>query len=311
MTLSSSETAKKDIGGGTLGSMQVQFSLFLYLIYPAFAGFISAMQSTGRTYGWPLEFRLAYYLPLALIGMSIIGILCHLISKPARKLHIPLWLLLIVGVQLAGPLLKLYVQTVVPVFDLLLPNSVSGGSEVDHAFTINLRQGIPTTLTWVGLNLFGWYFLGLERFGYAPPKTTMANAWAQRKEKADHGFIDDSTAYDSTGDSLRQGVPTFAKKAGLKSIDQIGAIEAQQHYIKILTDDGSKTVLFRFSDAVEQLPKDSGLRVHRSWWVHKDFVESISKDKNRLFLNLKNGMQVPVSRTYYLAACEMLGLEVE
>ena len=44
------------------------------------------------------------------------------------------------------------------------------------------------------------------------------------------------------------------------------------------------------------------MQVHRSWWVAKDGVSETRRDNGKLVLVLKNGTDVPVSRTYQAAA---------
>jgi len=40
------------------------------------------------------------------------------------------------------------------------------------------------------------------------------------------------------------------------------------------------------------------LQVHRRWWVAANAVESIVKDGDGLQLSLRNGLRIPVSRSF-------------
>lgn len=276
----------------------MRFSLILYGLFPVIAGSLSALQAAGRTNGWPIEYRFAYYIPLALIVMWSCGLSCTLLSKPAKFLRLPLWLLLVIGALVAGEFIKLYVQFIVPVFDKLLPTDVVGGREVNFTPAGNLRAGLPTVLMWAGLNMAAASFFKIERFGYKAKRKTTA-AWSTP--------ADGSNGEDAPEENRQKQapyVPNFLMRAGLDSIDHIIALEAQQHYVKIHMQSGSKTILYRFSDAINELGTGSGIRVHRSWWVQIDAVEAMQDVNKKPVVTLKTGTKVPVSRTYYLNAHE-------
>jgi len=76
------------------------------------------------------------------------------------------------------------------------------------------------------------------------------------------------------------------------------ALAAEDHYVRIHTALGSDLVLMRLTDAANELQGVDGLRVHRSYWVARSAVAAADRAGRRLTLTLKNGMQIPVSRTY-------------
>lgn len=86
----------------------------------------------------------------------------------------------------------------------------------------------------------------------------------------------------------------FPEISGLRLL----AIEADEHYVRLHTDAGSKHVLYRFRDALKDVEDLSGLRVHRSWWVAKDAIEQSDPSPSGFGLKLKGGLKVPVSQTY-------------
>jgi DNA-binding LytR/AlgR family response regulator len=57
----------------------------------------------------------------------------------------------------------------------------------------------------------------------------------------------------------------------------------------------------RLSDAVAAIGPDLGLQVHRSWWVAEDAICEFTKSNDRSHLKLRNGLLVPVGRTYTAA----------
>ena len=75
-------------------------------------------------------------------------------------------------------------------------------------------------------------------------------------------------------------------------------IEAQEHYIRINTENESRMVLHRFTDAIRELPASAGMQVHRSHWVCFSDIKALKREGQRLRLLLSSGDYVPVSRSY-------------
>lgn len=75
------------------------------------------------------------------------------------------------------------------------------------------------------------------------------------------------------------------------------ALEMEDHYLRIHTAIGSDLILLRLRDAIGELGEAAGLQVHRSWWVAQGAVQSANREGQRLTLVLRNGLEVPVSKT--------------
>ena len=76
------------------------------------------------------------------------------------------------------------------------------------------------------------------------------------------------------------------------------AVEAHDHYLKVHTDAGAELIALRFSDALEDLARAHGWRVHRSWWVAADAVEAVRWRRGAGEVRLAGGLTAPVSRTH-------------
>ena len=85
-----------------------------------------------------------------------------------------------------------------------------------------------------------------------------------------------------------------AKRRGARLI----AIEAHDHYLKVHTDAGEELITLRFVDALDELAQAHGWRIHRSWWVAGDAVETVRWRRGVGQLRLVGGLTAPVSRTY-------------
>jgi DNA-binding LytR/AlgR family response regulator len=75
------------------------------------------------------------------------------------------------------------------------------------------------------------------------------------------------------------------------------ALEMEDHYLRIHTALGSDLILLRLRDAMGELGPVRGRQVHRSWWVSEGAVASAERGA-KPHLMLRNGLKVPVSKTY-------------
>lgn len=78
----------------------------------------------------------------------------------------------------------------------------------------------------------------------------------------------------------------------------IYAVQAEDHYLRLHTEQGSDLILMRFSQALKELDGLEGAQTHRSWWVSRQAVRSVERGNGRASLTLVNGLKAPVSRRY-------------
>lgn len=82
------------------------------------------------------------------------------------------------------------------------------------------------------------------------------------------------------------------------------ALEMEDHYLRIHTAIGSDLILLRLRDAMAELGPKRGRQVHRSWWVAENAVASTERGARPLLV-LRNGLKVPVSKSFREPAKEM------
>lgn len=93
--------------------------------------------------------------------------------------------------------------------------------------------------------------------------------------------------------------PKFLDRLPLKLRGaEIWAVEAEDHYLRLRTSKGQDLILMRLADAIGELEGIEGMQVHRSWWVARDAIADAKRGDGRATLTLKDGCEVPVSRTY-------------
>ena len=95
--------------------------------------------------------------------------------------------------------------------------------------------------------------------------------------------------------------PTPPRLLARLPFDKRGALvslSVQDHYTEIVTTKGRALILLRLSDAIAETEGCAGLQVHRSHWVALDQVASARRDGAKAVLTMKDGREIPVSRSY-------------
>ena len=89
--------------------------------------------------------------------------------------------------------------------------------------------------------------------------------------------------------------PEFLSKTGGVKLDDVIALGAEEHYVRVCASDRSELIYHRFRDAIAEMPDSLGMQVHRSWWVADTGVIGARRAGRRYQLQLSNGTVVPVS----------------
>jgi hypothetical protein len=97
---------------------------------------------------------------------------------------------------------------------------------------------------------------------------------------------------------LPQAGPDFFRRIPPVLGRDLLALEMEDHYLRIHTMVGSDLILLRLRDAQAELGPARGQQVHRSWWVADGAVASSERSGTRTLLVLRNGLKVPVSKSF-------------
>jgi len=99
--------------------------------------------------------------------------------------------------------------------------------------------------------------------------------------------------------------PAFMQKAQHMNFEDIIAIKAEGHYIRLHTAEDSTLIHYVFKQAIQEIPEQHGLQTHRSWWVAHHAIEKAQKKSKRYQLLLSNRLAAPVSDSYLKQTREM------
>ncbi len=90
----------------------------------------------------------------------------------------------------------------------------------------------------------------------------------------------------------------FVNKLSTKVRAEPQLLQAQEHYLKVTTELGDELILYRFGQAVAEIPADYGVQIHRSFWVANSNVRGWSNCDNTIKVILHYGEKAPVSRRF-------------
>lgn len=101
--------------------------------------------------------------------------------------------------------------------------------------------------------------------------------------------------------TVDDGVPAARMPAILSRVPpaqrgKLLALIVEDHYVDIVTERGKTLVLMRLADAIREAEPVEGLQIHRSHWVAIAAVARAVRRDGKLFLELTNGLRLPVSR---------------
>ena len=295
---SSVRATLRNIGGQLTDDQWRRLSF--YVGVPFILGFYGAMNNYHNLPGGGHVGYLVFYMAHAMIPWWISCVSTQLVTIALAPLRWPLTIRLLLGGAIAG-------FAVLPYASWLADSSAIGGQHADSAFGLFSREffiySLRATLIWVGINLLFDRFLGLPRYRY--PAVDIPR---QKTIQVESGRIAsaDADATEVTEQSQDFGVPAVLQLAPVPvSPDQLLAMCAEEHYVKLFTTKGDFLVYHRFSDAVKEVRNVQGMRVHRSHWVAENAVRQVCRSAKKMFVEIDGGMRIPVSRPYQAMVAQL------
>jgi LytTr DNA-binding domain len=221
--------------------------------------------------GTSLGFALLFTIP----GTFFAWASTWLIARLPRAERLPLPLLLAIGFMVSLLVFRPYNRFIYDLIPVAAPNVKLVPTSVGQEILRFLFVNVPGVIIWTGLNLL---FIAKLNFPvYGKPRV--------------EPLIETSET---------TPLPAFCQAAGISALSDLWAISAEEHYLRLQGAFGTRMIRHSFSAALEQLPRDAGLRVHRSHWVAFGRVTRVEAGKASQLL-LDDGTMVPVSGRYHQA----------
>lgn len=77
---------------------------------------------------------------------------------------------------------------------------------------------------------------------------------------------------------------------------QLVYIQAELHYIRVVTLEGEALILYNLKDAIADLSPELGIQTHRSYWIAQDQIKSLKRHNSHFSVEVTTGQWIPVSR---------------
>ena len=98
--------------------------------------------------------------------------------------------------------------------------------------------------------------------------------------------------------------PLFMRDIPDTEIDDVIAVSAADHYIRVVTENREMLVHYRFKDCLHELNHQPGIQIHRSHWVRSSSIQELIKKGRKTSVKLVNGLVLPVSQSYIVIVNE-------
>lgn len=288
---------------GTTVQRRLRSASTFYVVVPLTIALLYALMRSGLSALMPFPNGLLFWTLLMLPSWwaaHAMGSVAHFVLRPWTP---PLWLICVLGSVTQALLLSPFYR----MFHAWAATTLTTAGRPEGewplpAFTLAYAVSLllvlaPGAIIWTGFNYFYDRVLNVPRFRYHATGTSSAleppRASALPVESAPASFIAPAPPVETAPP------PTLLTRSKLPVTAEIRALTAEEHYVRLFTDNGTDLVRYRFSDALEEMGAvTAGMQVHRSWWVRIDRVINWHLRGRACELELEHGLRVPISLAF-------------
>jgi hypothetical protein len=285
-----------------------------YVGVPLLLGTYGAMSGlhTGKNIGF--VGYLMFYLGHSIIPWWISCFSTLFVTIILAPMRWPLTVRLVLGGTLAGFIVMPYVNWLAEIESIGGP-AAGTFSILSQDF---LLYGLQAMLIWVGVNLLFDRFLGLPRYRYPaatiPGQASVDDSLVHEISPKTLVTNNNGSDADKTSTTKQLAIPAVLQLApGNLQPEQLLAMCAEEHYVRLITTEGEFLVYHRFSDAAKEVKPLNGLQVHRSHWIAAHAIRQVCRSAKKMLVTIDGNHQVPVSRPYQamvLQLAEQSGLTI-
>lgn len=265
-----------------------------FLGIAVFLGFLFAFIAPDDNDSKNIFLLLIHWQLQTLIPMALL-ILSHLFLHPVRIFkHLNPWIKLLfsglAGITLYAPIglaLDLWIQK----------EQIGKGMWLSELSSEIAALGPPILVAWIAINapwIIGFRVVKVANLGEISPQTKSALIGDPSQESSN---VDTTQKQSLEEEKAREEQPSFLQLMPEPLGREILYMQAELHYLRIVTTRGAGLILYNLKDAMKELASAEGFQCHRSFWVATESVSEFKKEGRQGELLLRNGDRVPVSRS--------------
>lgn len=277
---------------------------FLYVVPPLLMALPLGMYRAGL--GLPVPLSLILWVSICMISWWLSEVFAHLASRVLRPWSPPLWLILTVGY-----LANLWISSLynVPIVALLIEHGrvpmtpdLAAYFELErslvdpHYLWMLLRAGAAGLVIWLTVNLLFQRLTGTNRFAARTP-VFASDPEVQAPVSVGAAPMGAAPVASTPVAPVATAPRFFDRLEKLRGLapQELLAVEAEDHYIRVHSPRGKELIYYRFRDALEELRPFDGLHVHRSVWVQRSRITRVEESGRSTWVVLESGDRLPVS----------------
>jgi hypothetical protein len=146
---------------------------------------------------------------------------------------------------------------------------------------------VPVTVTWLALNA---------------PWILQLDFSKRQAESPTHA----PEPHKASSSNVADRPTRFLQELESRASGDLISISSELHYVRVVTTESEVMFLYNLKDAIEELPSNAGVQIHRSHWVSKEHVKGLTKRNGNAECTLSNGKRFPVSRRKYSEVRDLL-----
>ena len=223
------------------------------------------------------------------VGLTILQTILYLMSRVDSKGRMPLWSLVAMS-GLCGSVV------LAPIYWLIGEGLMQQFMGFAETIDTDELRSLERTLGWAALVeewleisgpvIAGWALISWPRLqGLLPPLVQKTN------RSVDEPLVALSQEPKVIEVSVRSWREALPRELG----DDVIAVKSELQYLRVWTNRGAALVLGSLQE-VEDEEGSSGMRIHRSWWVHARHVRTVRRRGEAAICELSDGREVPISR---------------
>jgi hypothetical protein len=288
-------------------SARTQQLAFFYLVPPLLLALPLGAYRAGL--GLPLAHSLALWTIVCLVSWWLSEVFARVMVRALQPWAPPLWVSLTVGYLINLALSSWYVVPIVAA--VVQVGALEQTPALTTFFTMErdlldasywfelLRSGAPSLALWLLANYLFERVTSVRRFAARAPVVTEAPQpnTAASLPASEVPVVAEPHEGKPANPLTLPAPHFFGRMTRLRNlrIEELLAVEAEDHYVQIYTSRGKELIYYRFKDVLDEVRHLDGAQIHRSAWVQRCAVERLEEKGRAASVVLKSGERLAVS----------------